>query len=255
MGSPSERSAPAVPAARALEAPDPIDFAQRWARARAEALERHEAATAAAASSDACPSTEALCREVNRRSYAFARSVAGRFGAIEDPLALVELLSASGIPCTRGVREAADGAVVVRREPCAESACDARICDFFREALDGFVCGVSDDLRFSRRASSASRDGRCEDVVFSARAPEARFAKIPAEVAECLEGPLARLGARGTVFELLGVAERRIHVRASGGATTSCGLGRVSFDLLVAHLAARFPDYELIDASPRAVMA
>lgn len=234
---------------------DPLDLALRWARARAGALERFEVASAAAPEIPLREQTEKLCAEVNRRSHALGRSVADRFGSIEDPLALADLLLASGIPCARGEREQEDRAIVVRRTPCAESACDARLCDFFREALDGFVCGVSDDLRYSRRASSASRDARCEDVVYSSRRPAARFAPIPAEVAHYLERPLARLSDRGVTLELLGVAERRIHVRASGGSTTSCGLGRVSFDLLAAHLAARFPDYELIDASPRAVMA
>lgn len=250
-----------TPAAAPAPCPvlDPIELAGRWSRAREAALDRLGAGEQGEPESQRARAAagarfEDLLREVGRNSWRLGRSVARSFGTVDEIEPLATLLAASGMPCAQGVRRTDDEISICTRADCGTTASGTEICDFYREALDGFVCGASERLRFSRWRSAPRNRGRCGDVLHSAERPDARFEPLPPEVHDHLAGPLERLGAKGVGIELLGIAENRVYVRSETGRSAACGPGKLYIDLLASHLAARFPDLELVDASPRAVM-
>lgn len=252
---------------------NPADFAGRWRRARASALaaaasrpgglgeevEGEEADRVRALDPSA---REDLSRLVALSSWKLGSSLADRIGPVDDPERLAGLLEASGIPCALAIRSEEPGSGLrLDRLPCCavqrredEGGAEA-LCDFYRDALDGFVCGVSRQLRYGRRVSPGRGGDRCADVLFPASRPEARFEPVPPEVSEHLAGPLAAMRQRDVALRLLGLAENRLVVLAEAGRSTACGLGKIYLDALAAHLAKAFPFLELVDATPRAVMA
>lgn len=247
------------------------DFAGRWRRARAAAL------AAAASPSGSLPeeagdgeagrvraldpsAREEVSRRVALNSWKLGSSLAGQIGPVDDPERLADLLEAGGIPCASAVRSEEPGpGLRLDRRRCQQS--DAvgggaeALCDFYRDALDGFVCGVSRQLRYGRRVSPGRGGEGCADVLYPASRPEARFEPVPPEVSEHLAAPLAAMRQRDVALRLLGLAENRLVVLAEAGRSTACGLGKIYLDALAAHLAKAFPLLELVDATPRAVMA
>jgi hypothetical protein len=254
---------PTVHAPAAPPRPDPRDLAVRWAAARRAALDAVDGGALDATEpmrARAVPAArhEELLRAVGANSWRLGRSVARRFGALDDAERLAALLAGCGIPCAEAVPESDDEATLLRRGSCSSGGDDPRhcaLCDYYREALDGFVCGASERLRFARRRCAARGAAECEDVLYPAGQRSARFAPLPEAVRARCAGPLARLAARGVAIELLGLQENRLHVSVGSARGAGCGPGRLYLELLAAHLAEQFPELELVDATPRAVMA
>ncbi len=234
---------------------EPRELAARWRRARLAALaaEGDELAALAALPAEELP---ARLDAVGRNSFRLGRSAAAFAGPVDDGAGLAWLLEASGIPCVADEAERGESACRFRRDGCADfERCGARACDFHREAIDGLVCGLSEAWRYARVASRGRGGAACEDRLYRAGGRDERFAAIPEDVRAHLAGPLARLAARGSAIALLGLAENRVVVRSQSGRSSGCGPEKLHLDLLASHLATRFPDLELVDATPRAVMA
>jgi hypothetical protein len=234
---------------------DPRELAERWRRARLAAL---GGAGEELARLEALP-PEALAARldaVGRNSWRLGRSAAAFAGAVDGAATLAALLAGSGIPCVAAGAEPLAAGCRFRREGCADLVrAGTRACDHYREAIDGLVCGLSEKLLHARVASRGHGGLACEDRLVPAGERAARFAPVPEAVREHLAGPLGRLVAQGSAITLLGLEENRLVVRCEGGRSTACGPARLLLDLLASHLAARFPDLELVDATPRAVMA
>lgn len=241
-------------------AADPLaDLFDRFAKARRSALAKvYEAEPPADEVTGVVELREARWEEALKQVYLAswrlgrgAARVAG--GAVGLAEMADRLRTGRGVPCLAG-RWRAEGAAIVRESPgCAEGVMGgARVCDWYREALDGLVSGLAHEVGFARRASLGRCGTHCEDVLFDDSAPELRLAPVPTFVLEHVAHPMRRLGEEGIELELLGLAENRLYVsftRKSGG----CGVPRLYFDLLADHLRERFPEIELRDATPRAM--
>lgn len=234
---------------------DPRELAERWRRARGAALgTAGDEYLALAAVADG--ELDRALREVGLNSFRLGRSAAAHHPAADEPAALAALLGASGLPCLAAEPVVEGDLLHFRRAGCGlADRLGARVCDYHREAIDGLVCGLSNRLRFARLASRGRGESACEDLLYDASRPAARFAPVPAEVGEHLAAPLRRLAEQGFSIRLLGIAERRLFVAADAGRGTACGPARLYLDLLASHLARRFPDLDLVDATPRAVVA
>jgi hypothetical protein len=243
---------------RALEA---VELGLRFEAARRAALEETLGVEQLPLGEDAAlrkvpaAGREILARRVYWNAWRLGRSAAQAHGEVNDPARLGELLGGCGLACVAGEWRADGARRRLERAGCAAAAeLGAAACDYYREAVDGLVAGLSGALRYTRLASHGHGAMRCEDVLYSEREPAARLAPVPAAVARHCAQPLARLRALGVRVELLGLAENRLHVEIAGLHGSSCGPTRLYFDLLAEHLAKRFPALALTDASPRAVL-
>lgn len=197
-----------------------------------------------------------LFKRVFWNAWRLGKSAVGRHGAVDDLDRLRVLLEGAELACLEGAWQREDDELRLERMGCRSGAeVDRIFCDFCREAIDGLVSGLSDDLRFARRGSRGHGGERCEDLFFAAAGRDARLAPVPEPVAEHLARPLDRLAQLGVSFELVGLAENAVHVVAGDPRSAACGPSKLYFDLLAEHLAKRFPDLVLVDATPRAVMA
>jgi hypothetical protein len=240
---------------------DPADLLVRFAAARLAALQETlgfaRPTTDERSALDSVPpeQRDALARRVYWNAWRLGRSAARAHGEVNEPERLCALLGASGLDCARGTWRADGTRRRLEREGCPTGeALGIAACDFFREALDGLVSGLSGRLRFARLASRGHGAQSCADVVYSERDPTARSGPVPAEVSRQFAQPIARLRVLGVSVELLGLAENRLHVEVAGLHAARCGPTGLYFDLLADHLVRHFPDLVLVDASPRAVM-
>jgi hypothetical protein len=239
---------------------DPLDdLFDRFTRARRSALAKvYEGEPPSDEVTALVELREARWEEALKQVYlATWRLGRGAARVAGGPIRLAEmadrLRAGRGVPCLAG-RWRAEGAAVVRESPgCAEGVMGgARVCDWYREALDGLVSGLGQEIGFARRASLGRCGSHCEDVLFDDSAPELRLAPVPTFILEHVAHPIRRLDEEGIELRLLGLAENRLYVtfaRRSGG----CGVPRLYFDLLADHLRERFPEIELRDATPRAM--
>ena len=144
---------------------EPRDLAARWRRARRAAVElgapacrgeREETRALAAVS----PARRAAVEEaVFRNSWRLGRSAAERFGAVQGVEAMATLLAALGEPpCLAPVTWVEEGRRVChRRRGCsANPDADPFLCDAWREAIDGLVCGLGDGVRFAQAFAASS---------------------------------------------------------------------------------------------------
>lgn len=234
---------------------DPGDFALRWRRARLSALGGGESETERLLSLPEEATRDAR-KAAGWNSWRLGRSAAAQAGPVDDSGQLARILGTSGIPCVESTAHTSGLECRFQRTHCQAFAdIGSLACDFYRDALDGAVCGLSDALRYSRVASRGAGGTSCEDRIYPAGHGELRFASVPEPVVAHLAGPLARLTARGFAIELHGLEENRLVVSVASGRTTACGPDRLHFDLLQSHLVERFPDLRLVDSTPRAVMA
>lgn len=235
------------------------DLFERFARARRSALVKvYEGEPPADEITALVELREARWEEALKQVYlASWRLGRGAARVAGGPIRLAEmadrLRAGRGVPCLAG-RWRSEGGSVVRESPgCAEGVMGgARVCDWYREALDGLVSGLGQEIGFARRASLGRCGSHCEDVLFDDSAPELRLAPVPTFILEHVAHPVRRLAEEGIELALLGLAENRLYVtfaRKAGG----CGVPRLYFDLLADHLREGFPEIELRDATPRAM--
>lgn len=240
---------------------DAASLGERFARARRAALAA--VLPPEAETEDEIAALRALpvgaAEELGRRTYwnawRLGTSAARAHGAVNEADRLAALLGSLGVPCLAGEWRCEGDRRRLGRDGCAAESAGAAACDFYREAADGLVAGLSERLRFVRWTSRGHGAARCEDLLCSADDAGARFAAVPAEIAEHLARPRATLARVGLELDLLGLLENRLYVRLESASGSACGPTKLYFDLLAEHLAKRFPGLALVDATPRAVPA
>jgi hypothetical protein len=237
-------------------------LAERWSRARKAALASvlglsreevaaKEEAVLVAVAGESAP--EELFRRVFDNSLRLGKGFMLHHGG---PVGLEELpgvLGQLGVQCLRGSwRRAEDEpAEFLEREPC-QSGASAIGCDYWREACDGLVLGLSGGTRHTRHASSGHGDARCLDVLYVDPESPLRFGLLPDELREALE-PTRRLIQRfrgGGDVTFLGVSEGVLLYQLTAG----CGGKAPLTELLERCVRARFPNLTLREMSPRGVL-
>jgi hypothetical protein len=258
--SPAARPAGTAAAAPGSAAPSDDLFA-RFARARRVAMRRVLGAEPPEDEMYGVVSLrealwEKALEQVYLESWRLGRNTARAAG---HPLPMDELVErlrgGAGVPCLLGSWQR-EGEGYRRESPgCAQGVVGgARVCDWFREALDGLIAGIAEEIGFGRRASLARCGTHCEDVLFAYAAPELRLLPVSGQIAQHLDGPIQRLAAQGVELRPLGVAENRLYVTllATDGQRA---VPRLYFDLLVEHVRLRFPELEVRDATGRVATA
>ncbi len=183
---------------------------------------------------------------------AFARFYDKEFTLGELP----EVLDALGVPCLGGVWRPAEGepARILERAGCAGGALGPATCDWWREAIDGLVLGITGGIMHARHESVGHGDARCVDVVYVRPESPMRFGPIPPELRETLDRVcrLARVFDSTVQVNFLGISEGTLSYQAK---KSGCGGGIAVSALVEREVHRRFPELALMDVSPRSVLA
>ncbi len=232
------------------------DLASRWQRARLAAL-RAVVGPAAHGTEDellACAldvDAPQLMRRVFDHSAVLGAGYRRHFGEPHGVASLPQLLGRLRVRCLTGRWLPARGVARLERAPCAASS-SAGACDYWREAVDGLVAGLSSDARHARHQSLGHGDARCVDVLYDDPEDDARYGPLEPELVEAVR-PVGRLVQRfhaGLTLTLLGVSEGVLLYRLSGRQGAAPAAARA---IVESALARRLPHLALRELSPRPV--
>jgi hypothetical protein len=243
------------------------DLAQRWRRARiaalqlgvkARQLESEELLLAQVALEDQGP----VLRAVFDNSRKLGISHACHFGIVWELSDFRSVLPELGVPCVIGAWETRENSLVLNRVGCKgahESQPRAFYCDYWREAIDGLVMGVSEDERFVRHASRGHGDETCTDVFFKDVPVTQKQPLLYAPISETMQNSLDEirtrlLGLRAEV-EFKGISEGTLYyyVKTPSG-DKACGAGgKILHEHLRKMIALKWPHLAIQDTSPLAV--
>lgn len=246
---------------------DFADFHSRWSRARISAIRSALTSVGAEVSTQeillisSVPSEqqEKVLREVYRKSWRFGKSATAHFGLIWEVPDLLELLRIPGIPCVTGGWSISSELPKLQRSGCAQNTQrDPFFCDYWREALDGLIAGLCEEVRFARHESQGRGDAQCLDVLYTDSQDETaashRWKPIPNEVSQALREIQLQFSRNQIELSLLGVSERTLYYRMESPKGPLCGAGgRLLHDSFKKEVAKWFPDFGVQDASPLAV--
>ncbi len=251
-----------------------VDLAERWRRARRAACravlppaEQASADPATLEPLDPADDDALLCRALDvdaegtlRRLFDVGRRLGEGFRRVHRvdlPLAdLVRVLPALGVPCAERAWQdvATEPARRGERAGCASAGRHPRICEAYREAIDGLVAGLSSAVWFARHASRGAGDDACVDVLHVHPQSAARFGPIPEALRAGLDAACRTARALDGALEidLLGVSEGVLYYRTRRAGGVAAGQVTSSFEH---HVRRRFPSLALREISPRPVLS
>lgn len=258
-----------------------VEFSKRWLRARVSAASLGEAYDGIDDTSDSVGSASEWSKEIKLVSeiplnmFDFAlRDVfdksrqlaisASRHYKVRLELAdFQDLLRLSGIPCAAGEWTSRAQARVVARSGCAHGLSkNTRMCDWYREAIDGVVVGLGETERFVRHQSEAYGDEGCLDILFddSPQLPQSEllYGPIPAPFEPQLGVAISHYKTRGFQLEWKGYRAGTVFYTLTGTDLTEAlcqSRGRIAHNDLKEYVRNIFPTLRIQDASPLAVYA
>lgn len=178
-----------------------------------------------------------------------------QFYHVDVPLQnLARLLPALGVPCLLGQWERVNAPAHFRleRQACVwEQDCRA-LGEFFREATDGLILGLSSSAHFARHRSQGAGDELCLDVLFVRDTRALRYGPLPESMTSGLEEAkqLARTFDSQTEVEFLGVSEGTLFYALN---TSAARTGVRVEPSLERALKRRFPHLSFVDVTPKGV--
>lgn len=237
------------------------DLATRWHHARRAALR------ASFSESDPTQSEEdllslALPRDPEgalRRGFEYSKKLGNGFRShhgLDLTLAdLALLLPRLSTPCAGSTWTKTEHPLHYRseRRGCATGRSIPRACDFYREALDGLVLGLSGLAYHARHESIGSGADRCVDVIYVHPQSPVRFGPIPEDVAEGLAQVrnTTRIFDSTARLDFLGISEGVLYYSlVSAPESPNLKLTTV----IERSVQRRYPGLIARDASPRAVL-
>lgn len=183
------------------------------------------------------------------------------FGISLEIQDLAEILPLSGSPCFQGNWQRHNEAYLNLRRGCAdERLLGAFGCDFWREALDGFIMGSSDEARLARHRSLGHGDGDCADILFedSGLGPQQGQHRgvIPESFAQGLEVIARNFSEKQITVKWDGYSEGVLYYRLeAAGAKPLCGAGGgLMHGVFKAEVQRFFPGIKVRDSAPLAVI-
>lgn len=239
-----------------------IDLADRWRRARRAALQ----ASVAPCSPDEAEQdllTRAfqedrggVLRRVFDNSLRLGVGFARYFGS-EIPLGdLPVILPQLGAPCLSGRYRPCEEepAYFLEQSGCDASALGAVACDWWREAIEGLVLGITGGIFYTRHASAGHGGGVCVGVLYILPESDLRFGPIPEVMAATLQGVARTVKTFHSSLEVefLGMNEGALFYRVR---RRGCGDTPLHAQSLVERgIHRRFPGVELREVTERSVL-
>lgn len=168
-----------------------------------------------------------------------------------------------GGPCLKGLWEDRPTAKVLVRAGCPSgSEGGPRVCQYWREAIDGLTVGISDDVGFVRHECLPSGNESCLDVFFQDEVSPTdaiwsnshKWGTIPGSMQADLDAIQRRFHAMKIDLTFLGLVEKEIIYKLEPREKLTCGTEGASYRTHLAELVKlKFPHLKLKDASPVAV--
>lgn len=243
--------------------PNPFhDLSARWRHARRAALRAQlpesgpeagdDDLLAAGLAANADDATKRVFDNSLRLGVGFTRAFDKELSLGELPAALSELEA----PCLAGTWAPAEGdepALTLARDGCPAAKLGPAACEFWREAIDGLVLGITGGIRHARHESVGHGGARCFDVVYVRPESPLRFGAIPSEIRDALE-EVRRTAATfdSTVrVDFMGISQETLYYQLT---RAGCG-GDLSISSVVERaVRRRLPDLKLREISPRPVL-
>jgi hypothetical protein len=174
-----------------------------------------------------------------------------------------QLLNASALPCAQGHWTRRSQSHFVSRFGCAHGKSkNTRICDWYREAMDGVVVGLGETERFVRHRSEAYGDDGCLDIIFddtqNLAADDMRYGPIPPPLLQHLNSVVSDWRLRGFVLAWKGYSAGTLfYTLASHDETEALcqSRGRTLHQDLTTSVREVFPTLRIQDSTPLAVYA
>ncbi len=168
-----------------------------------------------------------------------------------------------GSPCLTGTWVKKDSAHVLSRKGCGEGLkFGRRYCQYWREAIDGLVLGISDEVGFVRNSSISVEDGDCTDVFFDDESSPTgaiwsnanKWGALPESLKEDLVNIEQKFIEMKIDLKFLGLSEKNLLYKLEPEENLTCGsAGTIYRSHLEKIVKEKFPLLTLKDASPVAV--
>lgn len=168
-----------------------------------------------------------------------------------------------GSPCLSGDWELKPTAHVLSRDGCdAGKSMGRRYCQYWREAIDGLVTGISDDVGFVRNSSVSVNDHKCIDVFFDDESSPTdaiwtnsnKWGALPESIKADLDRIQQKFNDMKIDLKFLGLSEKNLLYKLEPKENLTCGsAGTIYRSQLEKLVKEKFPDFNLKDASPVAV--
>ncbi len=244
------------------------DLATRWQKARTAAIKLVESDL----TDESLPPKltdfseeqfEKLLKAVFLNSRNLGKGYQKAYGVSWDRQDFVLYLGQMGTPCGQGAWSQLQSASALIRQGCdSGKKYGSRYCQYWREAFDGLVLGLSDTEYFARHRSLPVGDEECVDLVYdgegehvqSSIQKESKWGPIPEEYAQKLSETQLKFDRMGADVEFLGVSENKLFYKLSGKDNQTCGSGETIFrSSLERHIKEILPRLVLQTANPVAV--
>lgn len=206
---------------------------------------------------------ESLLKQLFLNSRNLGQSYQKNFGLMWEQEDFINHLSQLGSPCFSGAWERRASASVLIRSGCSQGReLGTRVCQYWREAADGLVIGLSEGDRFVRHCSVESGDATCVDVIYQDEATpsdaiwesENRWGPLPQELNSTLKIIEENFDKLKVDLSFLGISEKNLFYKLEPRENLTCGSSGTIFRTLLQEKVKKvMPDLHLRDASPVAV--
>lgn len=206
---------------------------------------------------------EKILKSVFLNSQKLGRSYQKAFGFSWERQDFVRHLAELESPCGKGKwSDFVDASSLVRAGCTGGKAYGSRFCQYWREAFDGLVTGLSEKERFVRHQSVMVGDAECLDVIYTESADvsaqvwenQNKWGVIPNEIIFDLSKVEQKFRGMGAEIKFLGIREKTLFYRIDSIHGKTCGGGfSVVRTFLEKTLKEQFPDLAFKDVSPVAV--
>lgn len=200
-----------------------------------------------------------LLRGVFDHSRRLALSFSKKFGLTFELDDFQDFLKTSKIPCSNGDWESRHSARILSRHSCScgpISNAGTDVCDYWREAIDGFVMGLGERERFVRHSCIKRGDTTCVDVFYLDSEYEAlAWRPIPPEMAADLIQICKEFEKQMSVPILLkGIRESVLYFEFLNSRLNGCGGSQFLLTLFQRKINSKYPDLQIHDVTPKPVL-
>lgn len=165
-----------------------------------------------------------------------------------DIQALLNVVGNS-IPCLHRTQTHVAEGLVLERMPC-----ESKLCDFYRESIDGLVIGLSEEVTFARHRSGGHGDAVCRDALFIGRESTLRFGALPEDFFTALKPVFEKFQRLKLNLDVHGLSEGTVFYTLSRKGEPLCGASSNMFhDLFTSEIKKISASYSVKDISPAAV--
>jgi len=141
------------------------------------------------------------------------------------------------------------------RYACAEGLTQSFHCEYWKDALEGLLSGLSGSLYLSRHENGRNDARQCLDWIYPTRESPLKFGPLPDDLKALVTVISERFERAKVVLRVWGLSEGNLYYQMDSALTGFCGPGKRLFegDFKKA-VAVLYPQLGYVDVTPRAVL-